>query len=258
MLAADRHNQIISLLRQQGRVEVDELSRQFHVTQETIRRDLDKLSKDGVVRRTHGGALLQKDDAEIPYIARRRTNVQAKQHIAGLIGQQIENGSRIMLDASTTALFVAKNIRNKQDITLITNSIEILVELSDQKGWNILSTGGALKSGGLSLVGPAASQSLRDFHVDIAVCSCKGLDLQWGVSESNEADAAVKKEMLRCANRRILAADSSKFDFVSFTRVCGLAEVDLIVCEKKPSELWLSQPVEFLYPSDENAFANAP
>ena len=150
MLAIERRNAIVTKVSAEGKVLVADLAKEFDVTEETIRRDLEKLDNDGLVRKTYGGAIKNESfNIDLPFHVRKQTNVESKQKIAALIGEMINDGDYIMLDASTTALCVIKNILNKKNITLITNSIEILLELCNKPGWNVLSTGGMLKEGGL-------------------------------------------------------------------------------------------------------------
>ena len=203
MLAIERKNQILEKLHQEGKVVVSDLSRLYQVTEETIRRDLEKLENEGLAKKTYGGAILNQSlNTDVPYTVRKRTNVDAKKYIAELIGSLINDGDYIALDASSTALFVVKNIIHKKNITLITNSIEILLELAEKSNWNILSTGGALKEGSLSLVGYSAERMVSEFHVDLAVCSCKGIDLSMGVTDSNEKDAQIKQAIFQAAKKR--------------------------------------------------------
>ena len=144
-----------------------------------------------------------------------------------------------MADASSTAMYVIKCIKNKKNITLITNSVEILYELSENTDWNILSTGGSLKTGSLSLVGSTAEKMIRDFHVDIAICSSKGVDLNMGITDSNEKDSQMKQAIFSSAERKVLAIDSTKFDRIAFTKVCDLGDVDVIVTDSRPSDKWI-------------------
>ena len=242
MLAIERRNQILSKLSTDGKVLVADLAREFNVTEETIRRDLEKLDNDGLARKTYGGAVKNENfNIDLPFHVRKQTNVESKKRIAALIGDMINDGDYIMLDASTTALCVIKSILHKKNITLITNSIEILIELCNKPEWNILSTGGMLKEGGLSLVGYQAEKMISGFHVDLAICSCKGIDEHNGITDSNERDAEIKKAFFKSANHRLLAVDSSKFDKSSFVKVCGYNEVDTVVTETKPSEIWLER-----------------
>ena len=150
----------------------------------------------------------------------------------------IKDGDYIMLDASTTALNVVKAILHLKKITIITNSIEILIELCNKPDGTVISTGGTLKEGGLSLVGYRAEKMVEGFHVDIAICSCKGIDIENGVTDSNERDSEIKKAFFKSATRKVLAVDSSKFNKVSFVKVCGISEVDTVVTDADPGELW--------------------
>lgn len=252
MLAIERRNTILKMLASDGKVLVADLAKEFDVTEETIRRDLEKLDNDGLAKKTYGGAVkLDNFNIDIPFHVRKQTNVENKEYIASLIANMISDGDYIMLDSSTTALCVIKRILNKKNITLITNSIEILIELCNKHDWNILSTGGALKEGGLSLVGYQAQKMISGFHVDLAICSCKGIDEQNGITDSNERDTEIKKAFFASANKKILAVDSSKFDKASFVKVCSLSDVDMVVTDTQPSQVWLDRfkqnDVEIIY-----------
>lgn len=239
MLAIERRNKILAVLQEEGRVVVSDLSLKFKVTEETIRRDLEKLEKDGSAKKTYGGAILNDSfNADLPYTVRKKTNVSGKQKIAEMIAAMVEDGDHIMMDASSTAVYAAKHIKNKKNITLITNSIEILLELSDLPGWKILSTGGTLKEGALALVGYQAESMIKTFHVDKAIISCKGLDTGKGFTDSNEPDAHIKKLMLESANKKILAVDSTKFNKISFTQVGVFEELDMVITDTEPEEKW--------------------
>lgn len=239
MLAIERRNAILARLSMEGKVVVSDLSREFKVTEETIRRDLEKLDNDGLAKKTYGGAVkVENFNTDLPFHIRKQSNVESKQKIAEIIASMIKDGDYIMLDASTTALNVVKAIMHRKKITIITNSIEILLELANKPDWTVISTGGTLKEGGLSLVGYQAEKMVEGFHVDLAVCSCKGIDVNSGVTDSNERDSQIKKAFFGSATRKVLAVDSSKFDKVSFVKVCGLNEVDYVVTETDPGEAW--------------------
>ena len=240
MLALERRNIIIERLNTDGKVVVATLSQEFGVTEETIRRDIEKLSNEGLAVKTYGGAVsnAMQTNAELPYNIRKKSNIDLKQKIAETVASMIKDGDRIMLDASSTAIYVARQIKSKKNITVITNSVEILFELADKTGWTILSTGGSLREGAFSLFGSAAEKMIRDHYVDYAICSAKGIDSRMGISDSNEKDAEMKKAIFNAASTRILALDSTKFDKISFIKVCDLKEIDVIVTDKDPGETW--------------------
>ena len=239
MLAIERRNAILAKLSLEGKVVVSDLAKEFDVTEETIRRDLEKLDKDGLARKTYGGAVKNENfNIDLPFHVRKQTNVESKRQIAAQISEMIHDGDYVMLDSSTTALNVIKNILDRKKITLITNSIEILIELCNKPDWMVVSTGGVLKEGGLSLVGYQAERMVSGFHVDIAICSCKGLDSEMGITDSNERDSEIKKAFFNAANKKVLAVDSSKFDRTSFVKVCSIGEVDTIVTDRDPGDRW--------------------
>ncbi len=239
MLAIERRREILSRLTQTGKVIVSELAKDFGVTEETIRRDLDKFEREGLISKTYGGAVSKSNSAlDLPYNIREGVNIPQKQIIGDKIAALVEDGQRLMLDSSSTALYVVKRIKEKKNLTIITNSVKILLELADKPDWTVLSTGGVLKNGALSLTGSSAEKMIRSYHVDAAICSCKGLDADIGVTDSNENDSQIKQAMFHAAERRVLCLDSEKFDRKSFVKVCDLWDVDLIVTDTVPAEKW--------------------
>lgn len=240
MLAIERKREIIARLNSDGKVIVSELAREFGVTEETIRRDLEKLDREGLASKTYGGAVSNKPSTtDLPYNVRETVNIEQKQAIAEKICDLIRDGERIMLDSSSTALYITKKLKSKKNLTVITNSLKILLELADKQDFTVLSTGGALKKGGLSLTGSSAEKMISSYHVDTAICSCKGLDIALGITDSNENDSLTKQAMINAADRRILAIDSEKLDKKSFVKVCDPSDIDIIVTDSEPSEKWL-------------------
>ena len=253
MLAIERKNEILDKLRAEQRVLVSDLAAYYHVTEETIRRDLDKLEKEGYATKTYGGAILgNSTKTDLSYTIRNKTNVEAKNQIAAIASRLIEDGDHLMLDDSSTSLYLAKKLKEKKNLTVITNSVELVVELNGVEGWTIILTGGRLKPESLALVGDQTQQILRHYHVDKAVMSCKGLDLEAGVTDSSEFHSQTKQSMLHCAKKRILILDSSKFDKVSFIDIAPLDAFDTVVTNAAPSRAWLDcfaeHNVECLYP----------
>ena len=252
MLAIERRNAILAKLATDGKVIVSDLSVEFNVTEETIRRDLEKLDKEGLAKKTYGGAIVSETHAaDLPFNVRKRMNANLKESIAQKIADLICDGDSVILDASTTAICVTKYIKNRENLTLLTNSVEILLDLADKSGWNIISTGGRLKNGSLALVGAPAEKMIRSYHVHIAVCSSKGIDMNMGVSDSNEEDARIKEAIFAAADRKILAIDSTKFDRRSFIKVFSISDIDTVVTDAKPSDEWIEffekNQVELIY-----------
>ena len=242
MLAIERRNRTMEKLQAEKKVVVSELSKLFGVSEETIRRDLEKLENEGLVTKSYGGAVLNEStNIDLPFNIRKNRNVDKKLKIADLMAERIHDGDMLMLDASSTAVFIAKKIKDRKNMTIITNSIEITLELADMHDWHVLSTGGIVKEGSLALVGPHTDQMIKCFHVDKAIVSCKGLDVEKGITDSNEMHAETKKTMFSSANKKILAIDSTKFDRISFTKIGDLKDIDMIITDKDPGEQWRAQ-----------------
>lgn len=253
MLAAERRNLILEKLQEEKRVIVSDLSQRFQVSEETIRRDLDKLDRDGLATKSYGGAILNENtNLEIPFNIRKKSNVSGKGRIAKLVDEIVEDGEHIILDASTTSVFIAKALTNKQRLTVITNSIEVLAQLSDVPGWDIICTGGTLKENYLALVGERAIKNLSSFHAEKSIISCKGLDLEKGITDPYEMFSSVKQAMLKNAQKKIVAVDHTKFGKISFSHICDFSEIDMIITDEKPEESWLkffeNNKIECLYP----------
>lgn len=256
MLAIERRNRILAKLKAEKHVVVSELAKLFSVSEETIRRDLDRMEKDGLVVKSYGGAVLSESGtSELPFIVRKRSNVEEKLIIAEIAASLVNDGDAIILDASSTAVFIAQKLKSKKNITLITNSVEVLMELSDVTGWRILSTGGTLKEESCALVGPLAESMLAAYHVDKVIISCKGVDENGGFSDSNDSHAALKHRMLACGAQKIFAVDSSKFGKRSFIEISGFDGIDAVITDRIPPEPWgkllASHGVEVLCPENE-------
>lgn len=241
MLAIERKNEILATLQKEHRVLVSQLSQKYDVTEETIRRDLDKLEKEGFVKKTYGGAVINNNtNIDLPLRIREKTNKKEKMTIAKYTAGLIEEGESIMLDSSSTSLMIARELKQLKKLTVITNSVEVLVALAGNKGITVISTGGTLRDSSLSLVGRTAEKTLTNFNVDKAIISCKGFDIKKGITESNEEEAEVKNIMRSCAGKTILAIDSSKFDNISFTKMNDLKPDDIVVTDYLDDEKWLT------------------
>ena len=172
--------------------------------------------------------------------------------MADIAASLVQEGDHIFLDASTTAVFIAKALKEKERLTVITNSMEILLELSDVSGWNIISTGGVMKEGYLAFLGSKTEDAIRSYYVDKVIISCKALDHEWGIMESQEAFGTTKKAMIASGREKILVVDSTKFDQTAFSVAGKLRDIDVVVTDRKPSEKWLahfaSEGVECRYP----------
>lgn len=235
------------------RVSVSVLSRELKVTEETIRRDLEKLEQEGILTRTHGGAVrntgrvMENSD----YMLRKREHHQEKAVIGALAASVVPDRATVGADASTTVMEAVRLLRDRPELTILTNSTQIICELA-QSPMKILSTGGMVNPATVSLQGKATRKALADYYVDIALISCKALDLSGGIFDANEEEGEIKKLLVEHGQKIALLADYSKFDRVAFTRVLDFKNLDVLVTDREPSEAWrelcAEKDVELLYP----------
>ncbi|MBU0927570.1 MAG: DeoR/GlpR family DNA-binding transcription regulator [Spirochaetes bacterium] len=242
MLAVERRKKIFGLLRQQGIVTVSDLSQQFEVSEETIRRDLQKMESSDGVARTYGGAYITKAvHSDIPIRIREGIYIEGKETIASLCEAMITDGETVILDSSTTSLHIADRLKSRRNLVVITNAVKIAIALAESDGVKVICTGGTLRGSQLSFVGPAASKSLGAYYADKAFVSCTGIDLANGITDSDEQEAEIRKRMLEQAQRTILVADNTKLGKTSFSLIATLDAMDALVTDKDPGPEWLSE-----------------
>lgn len=229
MLANERHEEILNRLSIMGSVNVRELTKSFGVTSETIRRDLDLLDQRGELVRIHGGAVRLPDSTkETPYFTRKITNTGLKKELAQKALKNIQEHDQIILDASSTAWFMAQSLPNIQ-ITVLTNSLLIASELAIKENINLICVGGTLLRTSQAFVGPTALNTLSQYHVSKLFMSSSGIHLEWGMSEPNESAVLVKQKMIEIADEVYALMDSSKFGMKALVRVCSLDQIDYII-----------------------------
>ncbi|OCT11812.1 DeoR family transcriptional regulator [Paenibacillus pectinilyticus] len=236
MLVAERWQRIVQLVNERGSIRVTELSELCQVTEETIRRDLDRLEAEGKLMRSHGGAVSVKEaQTEVPFMERETAHADFKNRIAKEAVSHIQEGDRIILDASTTAWYMAKMIPDMA-ITIITNSMKVALEVSGKEKIQVISTGGLLSPKSLSYVGPLSERSLDMYHAHKLFLSCKGVHVQRGISESNELQALIKRKMISIADETYLLADHSKFGMQDLTQVADWSDIQHVITDRLTSK----------------------
>lgn len=237
MLAIDRRGEILERIQQTNSVKVLDLSREFGVTEETIRRDLEKLEMEGHITRTYGGAVLNKGTSEdLSINIREGRNQEGKNRIARKVAELVENGDTLMMDSSTSAMFVARHLKDKSRITVITNSLRVPMELASVSNAEVIVAGGSFRSSSLSMIGNRTADMLDGYYVNKAILGCKGFDPLTGTYEPHEMEAEIKKRMRANAEMVILAADYTKMNRKSFIRTIGIADIDVLVTDRRLPE----------------------
>ena len=240
-MKAARQQAIVDLLITHSILTTETLSKQLNVSRETIRRDLEKLEDEGFLTRTYGGAVLNTTalSDNIHFYKRAKSFFEEKQTIARNALPFIKNKTTMAADSSSTAMELLKLLKERNDLTLLTNSAEAFHELA-QSEINVVSTGGELNKNTLSLQGRITKEIISRYHVDIMVMSCKGLDMKNGALDSNEAEAEIKKTMIRQATEVALLVDHSKFDRKAFVQLVDFSHINYLITNKAPGAEWIA------------------
>ena len=235
MFALERQKKILELLEQKGSVKVSNLSTILSVTEETVRRDLEKLEKQEALRRTHGGAVpMDETTYELSLEKRKATNIEAKQKLAEVALSHIVSGDTIFLDASTTTFFIAKGLKKRNNITVITNSLRVVAELSTTPEIKTIAVGGIV-SENQSFIGSLAESSIRHNYVaNKMFFSSKGITAEAGILESNEKECGIKQQMLKNSGVKFYLCDSSKLGRIGFVKLCAFDEIDYFISDAEP------------------------
>ena len=239
MESANRHRQIIERLRTTERITVAELAAQTGCSEMTIRRDLDHLAEQGVLRRVRGGAvsLMLRGEAP-PFAVREHEAADIKRRIAAKVDTLIADGESVILDSGTTVLQVSRALAHRR-ITAVPLDLHSVNALSTAPDVRLLVPGGQLLPGALSLVGHFTETSLRALRVDTAVIAVCGLSVRHGLTAHDLAEVPIKQAALAAAQRRIAVCDGSKFTRTGLGHVCPITELDAIVTDPgaPPAEL---------------------
>ena len=237
----NRRRALLDVMQRDGEVQVRQLASELGCSEMTVRRDLDVLERDGVVRRVHGGAVrvqLRRD--ELPYAARALEAIEAKQRIGQAVAGLIAGGETVILDSGTTAVEVARALRGRP-VTVLPLGLRALLELADDDQISLICPGGDVRPGELTVTGDLAEVAFERLRFDTLVLSGCGLHEREGVTTHVPADARVRRAALGAARRTILASDASKIGQVTFGRVCSLDVAERLVTDASPE---LTGPLE--------------
>ncbi len=234
MLALERHRWVLDELAERGSVRTSQVAQSLGVTEETVRRDFEKLEADGMLLRSHGGAVrLEVNRQEFPVQARALQNIAAKQRIAEAALSRIKPGQTIYFDASTTVLQLAQLIPD-QPVIVVTNGLQIATALAEKRDIQCVLLGGSLRPNSLSTGGWAAEKALEIYHLDAAFLSCRGVHPERGFSDASEVNARLKNAVISRSDEVILLADVSKAGVASSYFFAKAADVDLWIVDAAP------------------------
>lgn len=238
-----RTEKILQELLSSRRLDVEELSQKFEVNSSTIRRDLEKLEQQGLLRRTHGGAIAADTLSysayayDLTFQLNLNKQAEEKARIALAAVQQIKAGDTIALSPGTTTTQLAHTIRQLQisDLTVVTNAINIAMELTGLHGVNLIVTGGIVLPDFFALVGPQAEQSLNEMFVNKAFIGVTGIDPQYGLTGPNQLEALTHRLTLQRAKQAIVLADHTKLGQVALYRIAPIKAVHTLITDHHAS-----------------------
>jgi len=232
MLIEERRQYIVGLAQKHGRVLVEELSESLGISRITIRKDLDHLQGQGLLLRTHGGALLPGNGAlSDPSLQEKEgRHSQEKQRIADAAANLIQEGQCILIDSGTTTTAIAKALRRFSHLTVITNAVNIAGELSGTN-FEVLLTGGSLRKNSFSLVGPLAEDMLHEMHADILFLGVDGFDLEVGLTTPNVMESRVNRAMVKASSLVVAVCDSTKFNRRSLSKIVDATAIHHVITD---------------------------
>ena len=239
MFALERQKRITAILESEGAVWVSKLSVELGVTEETIRRDLEKLEKQELLVRTHGGAVpIDESTYELSLETRKRTNVDVKEKLAREAVKFIVPGDIVFLDASTTTFYMAKELKKMANVTVVTNSLRVINELTGHENLKVIGIGG-MASANQSFVGSLAESLVENsFFANKMFFSSKGVDSEAGILESNEQECGIKKKMMANSRQKFYLCDKSKIGRVGFVKLASFDKIDYFITEAQLDSKW--------------------
>jgi DeoR/GlpR family transcriptional regulator of sugar metabolism len=229
----DRRQRIAEQLALKGEVEFGVLAALFEVSEMTVRRDCEILEQEGVGRRVRGGMASAVSRAyEPPMPMRLAVEAAAKQAIGGAAAALVSDGDTLILDVGTTTLELARHLKGRQGLTVVTASLPIALELGNEPGIRVVVTGGTIRPGELSLTGGLAEDMIHQVNADLAFLGVAGISASVGLTDYNPEDTRVKRAAIDSARRSVVLADSSKLGRVTFSTVAQLSEIDVLVTDQ--------------------------
>lgn len=238
MLVEERRRHIVEMVEADGRATVDELAKRFDISAVTIRGDLESLARAGAITRSHGGALpasVARIDTPLPVKEARR--LPEKRRIGAAAAKLISDGETVILDSGSTTVEIARQIRQRhwQSLTVITNALNIALELNGLQGVRVMMLGGMLRPTSYSLAGPDAEQALSKLSADRLFLGVDGLDPVVGVTTPDPQEATLNAQMVRAARESVAVVDSSKLGQRSLSVIVPLEDIQVVITDTNAS-----------------------
>ncbi len=229
----ERQAKILEILRQGAHVRVSDLSQQLDVSENTIRRDLDKLHQMGEILRTHGGAVtVKKNPPQLFVVKRIEENLELKQRIGRAAASLVKDGETVFIGSGTTTLEVARSLMGRTQLTIISNSLLVINLLVQQEGLTVIETGGFLNPSELSFIGHLTEQALDQLRPQKSIMGIRALSIESGLTNENLTEVSTDRVILRTAPEVILVADHTKIGKVSTALVAPINAIHKLVTDR--------------------------
>ena len=230
-----RQSEIIEMLRQSGRVGVEELATHFGVTLQTIRRDLNELSEAKALVRVHGGAMIASGVANLAYEARQHVALRSKRSIGEAAARLVPDNASLLINIGTTTEEVAMALSRHSGLLVITNNLHVANELHRLKSMQVIITGGSVRQGDGGIVGAITVAQIEQFRVDIAIIGTSAIDPDGTLLDFDVREVEISRAIIEHARKIVLVADSRKFSRSAPVRIAQLSEIDTFVTDRLPS-----------------------
>lgn len=242
-IPAGRQKQVLDYINKNGSAQIKELAEVFGVSEATIRRDLDDMDAAGHIQRTHGGALMNQQSTSFERIhsEKMKLMLNQKRRIAKMASGLVEDGDTILLDSGSTSFFVAQNLSDYKNLTVITYDLYIANSVMLHSSSILAVTGGVRRSGYNVLVGSDVEEYIRKTSVNKVFLGADAIDISFGVSNANLMEASIKRLMLEVGKKVILVADHSKLGRTALAKVCDLDQLDTMIIDNDISENMLTE-----------------
>ena len=229
-----RHEKIVELVKSRGFASIESLAQNFGVTPQTIRRDINELTESGLIRRYHGGAGLCSSVENVAYTTRKVLCLPEKRRIARILAGQIPDNASLFIDIGTTTEEVAKALLDHKGLRVITNNLNVATVLSKNESFEVIITGGAVRSRDRGVTGEATIDFIQQFKIDFGVISVSGIDWDGTLLDFDYHEVRVGRAIIENSRKVFIVADHTKFGREAMVRLCNIQEVDALFTDRRP------------------------
>ncbi|WP_302142024.1 DeoR/GlpR family transcriptional regulator [Halomonas alkalicola] len=232
-----RHEAIVELVRREGYASIEQLTDHFSVTPQTIRRDLNALASDGLLRRVHGGAGLESSTVNTAYATRKTLNLEAKRRIAALLASKIPDSSSLFINIGTSNEVIAEALlEHHRELEVITNNLNVAAILQHKEDFNVIIAGGQVRSRDGGIIGEATIDFINQFKVDYGIIGISGIDEDGSLLEFDYQEVRVAQAIIQNSRQVYLAADHSKFRRNPSVRQGNITQIHALFTDRRPPQ----------------------